>query len=105
MVASEDELVRQLHGRTLDLKRAWARVGIDLRGIAQITRRENTAVMMMGAYITSPGSRARFDDVVQKLGHEWTLEALAVDPRFSGLFNERVLVEARSRLGPQLTGT
>lgn len=78
-------------------------MGIDLRNITGAMRAENPTAMVAGL-ITSPGTRKRCDEALQKFGRDGTLEALVLRPEFADLFNGRVRDHARRRLDGEPEG-
>lgn len=86
-----------------NLRSSWDAVGIDLRGITGAMRAYSPSVALAG-YITSPGSRKRCDEALQKFGRDGTLEALVLRPEFADLFNDRAREHARRRLDGEPEG-
>lgn len=74
----------------------WKKLGVITTGWN--SGAEQGSSWKVGGYISAPGSRKRFDEVVQKAGHRLTLERLVRKPMYEELFPCRVLDKAQGRL-------
>lgn len=97
MLGNKQELAAKFERQLQDLARAWRDRGVDTRGIASGSLPGHEKV---AGWINAPGSRPRFDEVAQKLGRDWTVEALTTHQEFRPLFEGMagVLAKAEARL-------
>lgn len=98
----QDELVAMFERELQSVARAWREQGIDTFGIVSGS---TPPVLQVVWWINKLDSRARFDEVVQQLGREWTVEALVLKDRFRPLFADwrGVLHKAEGRLSGEVT--
>ena len=98
----QDELVAMFERELQSVARAWREQGIDTFGIVSGS---TPPVLQVVWWINKLDSRARFDEVVQQLGRERTVEALVLKDRFRPLFVDwrGVLHKAEGRLSGEVT--
>jgi hypothetical protein len=98
----QDELVAMFERELQSVARAWREQGIDTFGIVSGS---TPPVLQVVWWINKLDSRARFDEVMQQLGREWTVEALVLKDRFRPLFVDwrGVLHKAKGRLSGEVT--
>lgn len=77
---------------------AWKRVGIDRRGLDSARRWDGGVVDGVSAYVGTPGSRARFDEAMERKGEEAAVEYWIVHSDFRDLFESPVLRRAQRRI-------
>lgn len=97
----EQELAAMFERELQGVARAWRERGIDTRGIVSGSTAATTKV---AGWINAPGSRKRFDEVIQKLGRPWTVEEKVLSEKFRPLFVGwyGVLEKSEGRLSGQV---
>jgi len=93
-----DVLNERFESDVFGLMGAWRQQSIDTRGIASGS--SGCSLSKVCGWINAPGSRPRFDQVQEKLGERWTVEALLLDERYVSIARRHpdALVKARGRL-------
>jgi len=96
----QEELLEAFKSDVFGLMGVWRGKGIGTRGIASGS--DGCSHLKVGGWINAPGSRPIFDQVLDELGSDWTVESVYLQSRYDPLINHSA---SREKAKQRLDGT